>query len=249
MNPRYLLVALLLAGFTSDAFAQSDCGITNADISYPMPPLTYPMTSDQYAVQYKLGSGGWTDAPVRISYYGGTLASPNNSSSGYPSNTSLSFVSIAARASTNLQLRVTKLGSSFLASDHVSVRPSAKRVDVYTAGDGTIILSTTTAPDFAGDQFLLWWGNDTEIGRASCRESVDLGGRRIIKKKKTRQREPLGKGLIGRFRAARWRDGAECLPAQLRCFYSRREIVFFSSRRRHTRLQGDWSSDVCSSDL
>src|ERR1022692_3230359 len=24
--------------------------------------------------------------------------------------------------------------------------------------------------------------------------------------------------------------------------------VFFSSRRRHTRLQGDWSSDVCSSD-
>src|SRR5256885_6891210 len=26
-------------------------------------------------------------------------------------------------------------------------------------------------------------------------------------------------------------------------------IIFFSSRRRHTRLQGDWSSDVCSSDL
>src|SRR2546426_8965127 len=24
---------------------------------------------------------------------------------------------------------------------------------------------------------------------------------------------------------------------------------FFSSRRRHTRLQGDWSSDVCSYDL
>src|SRR5256885_8535491 len=32
--------------------------------------------------------------------------------------------------------------------------------------------------------------------------------------------------------------GASC-----RCFF------FFSSRRRHTRLQGDWSSDVCSSDL
>src|SRR5256885_11989620 len=29
----------------------------------------------------------------------------------------------------------------------------------------------------------------------------------------------------------------------LYCFF------FFSSRRRHTRLQGDWSSDVCSSDL
>src|SRR5256885_15479734 len=27
------------------------------------------------------------------------------------------------------------------------------------------------------------------------------------------------------------------------------EFCFFSSRRRHTRLQGDWSSDMCSSDL
>src|SRR2546426_6346848 len=25
-------------------------------------------------------------------------------------------------------------------------------------------------------------------------------------------------------------------------------VFFFSSRRRHTRLQGDWSSDVCSSE-
>src|SRR5256885_1082584 len=32
------------------------------------------------------------------------------------------------------------------------------------------------------------------------------------------------------------------VPGLLICF-------FFSSRRRHTRLQGDWSSDVCSSDL
>src|SRR5574341_665672 len=29
------------------------------------------------------------------------------------------------------------------------------------------------------------------------------------------------------------------------CFW----FFFFSSRRRHTRLVGDWSSDVCSSDL
>src|SRR2546426_3482692 len=29
----------------------------------------------------------------------------------------------------------------------------------------------------------------------------------------------------------------------------RASLFFFSSRRRHTRLQGDWSSDVCSSDL
>src|SRR5205807_8444452 len=32
-------------------------------------------------------------------------------------------------------------------------------------------------------------------------------------------------------------------------FCSMRRWFFFSSRRRHTRLQGDWSSDVCSSDL
>src|SRR5256885_5741536 len=32
-------------------------------------------------------------------------------------------------------------------------------------------------------------------------------------------------------------------PYVVFCFF------FFSSRRRHTRLQGDWSSDVCSSDL
>src|SRR4051812_50139405 len=28
-----------------------------------------------------------------------------------------------------------------------------------------------------------------------------------------------------------------------------RAVFFFSSRRRHTRLTCDWSSDVCSSDL
>src|SRR5256885_4653114 len=32
-------------------------------------------------------------------------------------------------------------------------------------------------------------------------------------------------------------------------FGARFLLFFFSSRRRHTRLQGDWSSDVCSSDL
>src|SRR5256885_12233296 len=33
------------------------------------------------------------------------------------------------------------------------------------------------------------------------------------------------------------------------CFVCIQIYFFFSSRRRHTRLQGDWSSDVCSSDL
>src|SRR5256885_3582281 len=50
---------------------------------------------------------------------------------------------------------------------------------------------------------------------------------------------------------SRWRDedrksrsGSRDVAGiiETRCF-------FFSSRRRHTRLQGDWSSDVCSSDL
>src|SRR5438876_8577496 len=33
------------------------------------------------------------------------------------------------------------------------------------------------------------------------------------------------------------------VPFPVSCFF------FFSSRRRHTRWTGDWSSDVCSSDL
>src|SRR3989454_8409264 len=35
----------------------------------------------------------------------------------------------------------------------------------------------------------------------------------------------------------------------LQCDWDCNVFFFFSSRRRHTRLQGDWSSDVCSSDL
>src|SRR5256886_10918049 len=31
--------------------------------------------------------------------------------------------------------------------------------------------------------------------------------------------------------------------------HGRRGMFFFSSRRRHTRFDCDWSSDVCSSDL
>src|SRR2546426_6691620 len=40
------------------------------------------------------------------------------------------------------------------------------------------------------------------------------------------------------------------LPGELSSdVFSADFFFFFSSRRRHTRLQGDWSSDVCSSDL
>src|SRR2546426_9317655 len=41
-------------------------------------------------------------------------------------------------------------------------------------------------------------------------------------------------------RVTRW-----CMSELRSCVF----LFFFSSRRRHTRLQGDWSSDVCSSDL
>src|SRR5688500_19428926 len=45
-------------------------------------------------------------------------------------------------------------------------------------------------------------------------------------------------------------DRFEVLRALLSALYYRASLFFFfSSRRRHTRLQGDWSSDVCSSDL
>src|SRR5256885_12589925 len=39
------------------------------------------------------------------------------------------------------------------------------------------------------------------------------------------------------------------ITEQKGCELVRDSFFFFSSRRRHTRLQGDWSSDVCSSDL
>src|SRR2546430_4531879 len=38
-------------------------------------------------------------------------------------------------------------------------------------------------------------------------------------------------------------------PPSARLCFARVEFFFFSSRRRHTRFDCDWSSDVCSSDL
>src|SRR2546430_7566730 len=37
--------------------------------------------------------------------------------------------------------------------------------------------------------------------------------------------------------------------SQIRSLVKRWDMFFFSSRRRHTRFDCDWSSDVCSSDL
>jgi hypothetical protein len=174
MNRSHLLALLLWAGFASAALAQTNfdactttnnCANVDLGVYYPANPLTNPMISDQYAVQYKLGNGGWSNVSVRISYYGGTLASPFNTNSGYISNkTSMSFVSIPADTNTTVYLRVTNLISGFTASDNVSVRPSIKPVAVNVAADGTVMLSTTTASDFNGEQFLLWWSDGTNGG-------------------------------------------------------------------------------------
>jgi hypothetical protein len=173
MNLSRLLAMLLWAGFASAALAQTNCACVDtnhcanddAGVYYPTNVLCYPMISDQYAVQYKLGNGGWSNVPVHISCYGGTLASPFNTNSGYISNkTSMSFVSIPADTNTTVYLRVTNLISGFVASDNVSVRPSTKPVAVTVAADGTVMLSTTTAPDFNGEQFLLWWSDGTNGG-------------------------------------------------------------------------------------
>src|SRR5256885_6992494 len=72
---------------------------------------------------------------------------------------------------------------------------------------------------------------------------VSLGGRRI-----SRQAVSDGKVMLVSIDVTR-----NASPIQKADDSSltldRRRHFFFSSRRRHTRLQGDWSSDVCSSDL
>src|SRR5256885_10880614 len=56
-------------------------------------------------------------------------------------------------------------------------------------------------------------------------------------------------GFGGRGMARGVHDWARALRLQIRVSVLPHVVFFFSSRRRHTRLQGDWSSDVCSSDL
>src|SRR5256885_3245077 len=45
-----------------------------------------------------------------------------------------------------------------------------------------------------------------------------------------------------------WKADPKHEPGQQYLYSNAAMVFFFSSRRRHTRLQGDWSSDVCSSD-
>ena len=168
MNLRHLAASLLATTLCSVCVAQlitptPPCAQVDKDATYRIPPLTYPMISDRYAVQYELGAGPWTDVPVHISYYGGTNATPNRSSSGYAPDTSMSFASIPVSASTAVALRITKLwGSPFPPTNHVSVRPTPKGIHVDSVNGTLVQISTTTAANFAGDQFLLWWNGNAQ---------------------------------------------------------------------------------------
>src|SRR5574344_1432013 len=83
-----------------------------------------------------------------------------------------------------------------------------------------------------------------EIGRASCRERVLISVVAVsLKKKKV--------GMIDKTKPTQ-NHGEDILIDASKSCESRRKPIgnnSVSSRRRHTRLSGDWSSDVCSSDL
>src|SRR3954462_12064178 len=58
----------------------------------------------------------------------------------------------------------------------------------------------------------------------------------------------VGSAQGGRHRRERYCSTTKpALSSRVHAFHFR--YFFFSSRRRHTRLSCDWSSDVCSSDL
>lgn len=136
------------------------------DATLPTNPISYPKASDQYAVQYQIDGGAWTNALVYISYYGKTDASPERGNAPYVrGTTAMSFVSIPARANALVQIRVTNLfDGPFLASDHVTVRPTPKLVNVETNKDGTVQFSRFTPNNFNGEQFILMWNRGTDGG-------------------------------------------------------------------------------------
>jgi uncharacterized protein (TIGR03437 family) len=160
---RHLILPLFLAVYAPATFAQ-DCPVTTDAATYPSPPLTYPMTSNRYAVQYQFGgTGAFTNAQVYISYYGGSTSSPYINASRYATDESLSFVSIPASPGTAVAIRVTKIfGANFPAIGQMSVRPTAKAIQISSVNPTTVQLSTTTAANFAGEQFILYWNGDAQ---------------------------------------------------------------------------------------
>jgi hypothetical protein len=155
-----LLVALSTAGGWTRVLAEAPSCALGPDGTYSTPALNYPLPSRNYFVQYSLGGGPWLPAPVYLSLYGGTTSSPYFDFSGYTRlETSMSFVSIPARAGTSVQIRVQKVGSPFQRTDQVYVRPKAKML-YATVSDGTAQIVTWTPAKFTGDQFVLWWGTE-----------------------------------------------------------------------------------------
>ena len=164
--PRNLEIALRLVTLLLCAGVALGQQCPTTDATLPVNPFAYPMLSDQYAVEYKIDGGSWVNGKTYISYYGKTDASPERGDAPYVrGTTSMSFVSIPARANASVQIRVTNLAEGpFQPSDHVTVRPTPKSVTVESLNDGSVQLSTSTTDKFAGDQFILMWNRGTDGG-------------------------------------------------------------------------------------
>src|ERR1039457_6624619 len=92
-----------------------------------------------------------------------------------------------------------------------------------------------------GRSAVVWNIRPNQIGRASCRERGEISVVAVsLKKKHDKQLTVSEHHSLG----SPGRTGGVAEPGA-----SAHLGFLFSSRRRHTRLQGDWSSDVCSSDL
>src|SRR6267154_6855651 len=97
------------------------------------------------------------------------------------------------------------------------------------------------------------------IGMIDCAFSVIVGGvqhcvraSRVLGSERLDTRVgPVAIEIVRPMRTLRVRVNHEAVQADL-VFEARAPVIeyfFFSSSRRHTRWTGDWSSDVCSSDL
>src|SRR5881275_2830401 len=86
----------------------------------------------------------------------------------------------------------------------------------------------------------------------SVRNSVDLGGRRIIKKKNDSYGgghcRPPAESVRDRYRYRRIYPGSIHLQ-QSNCGWIGGSFFFFKQKTAYEIVPCDWSSDVCSSDL
>jgi hypothetical protein len=168
-----LLPALVASSAPAQVWSAPDCVTPQSgNTIYPAQPLTYPMTSDEYAVEVQAGVNGQTSSPrVYISKYGGSNSSPHLSYSHYKKltahqATSMSFVSIPVDPSGPTIIWVHKLRDGkpvrFKPGDGVSVRPGAKGItSAFNKADGSVRIERPAPPaDFQGEQFILWWNRN-----------------------------------------------------------------------------------------